>query len=157
MSFNLKCYGYRAGNKINYTSYTPSSQHVFNVRYFTRWEEPYPMSHGSFRVCSCDPVVFTLTPAACPAEPSPCLAVLWSCCPSEAQLVSHTDSSGHGISDINLSCPKGDREANQLNGKGVKLPYQNFSRHALLKHRNEIKNLNCDVEALFIFLLVLDI
>ena len=44
------------------------------------------------------------------------------------------------ISDINLSCPKEDREANQLNGKAVKkFPYQNFSRHALLKHRNEIK------------------
>ena len=48
------------------------------------------------------------------------------------------------ISDINLSCPKGDREANQLNGKGVKkLPYQNFSRHALLKHKDDIKSQRC--------------
>ena len=42
------------------------------------------------------------------------------------------------ISDINLSCPRG---SNHLNGKGVKkLPYQNFSRHVILKHRNEMKS-----------------
>lgn len=49
------------------------------------------------------------------------------------------------ISDINLSCPKGDRESNQIHGKGIKeLPCQNFSRHVVLTHRDEMKlHLRC--------------
>lgn len=37
------------------------------------------------------------------------------------------------ISDINTGCPKGDRES--IKWKWQKLPYQNLTRHVVLKHR----------------------
>lgn len=85
----------------------------------------------------CDPVVFILTLAACPPQGRllaqhfcGCAALLgFNWCHRFLKIPQVMC-----ISDIKVSCPKGDREANQLNGKDVKkLPYQNFSRHALLK------------------------
>ena len=108
-ALNLKCYGCRAGRKINYTL-------IFNVKCFVKWEKPYPMSRGSWRVWPCDPVVLILT-------------------------------------------PKGDRlskrESNQLSGKGRRnFPTKTWVG-AQFWNTGMKWNLICDVDAMFIFLLVL--
>lgn len=94
--------------------------------------------------CPYDPVVFILTPAACPQQGLLPVQHFWGCAAPLGLNWCHRFlkiPQVMCISDINLSCPKGDREANQLNGKGIKkFPYQNFSRHALLKHKDDIKS-----------------